>query len=80
MGFSWGAQRMTQAFSAAVATAAKLPPEEQDALASILLEEIGSEERWSTLLAQSQDKLSQLAAQALNDFEEGRTQPLEMLE
>ena len=41
-GFSPEARSMTQAFSAAIATAAKLPPEEQDVLASILLKKIGS--------------------------------------
>jgi hypothetical protein len=44
---------MTQALSTAVATAAQLPEEEQDALAAILLEEMESEERWSALFADS---------------------------
>jgi hypothetical protein len=71
---------MTQAFSAAIATAAKLPPEEQDVLASILLEEIGSEERWSGLFAGSQNLLQELAAEASRDFNAGRTEPLDRLE
>ena len=37
---------MTQALSDAIAKAAKLPDEEQDVLATILLEEIQSEARW----------------------------------
>jgi len=71
---------MTQAFSAAIASAARLPPEEQDALAAILLEEISSQERWSSLFAGSQNLLEQLAGEAIRDFEAGRIQPLEELE
>lgn len=71
---------MTQALSAAIASAAKLPPEEQDALAAILLEEISSEERWSSLLETSQNLLEELAGEAIRDFNAGRIQPLEDLE
>ena len=42
---------MTQALSAAVACAAKLPDEEQNVLAAIMLEEMESEQRWSALFA-----------------------------
>jgi hypothetical protein len=66
---------MTQALSAAVATAAQLPEEEQDALAAILLEEMESEERWSTLFADSQNLLEQMAKEAIQDFQAGRVQP-----
>ena len=37
---------MSQALASAVAVATKLPPEEQDVLAAILLEEIASKLRW----------------------------------
>jgi hypothetical protein len=60
---------ITQALSAAIASAAKLPPEEQDALAAILLVEISSEERWSSLFEGSQTLLEQLAEEAIRDFE-----------
>jgi hypothetical protein len=36
---------MTQALEAAIASAAKLPPDEQDALAALLVAEMESEER-----------------------------------
>jgi hypothetical protein len=71
---------MTQSLSAAMATASKLPPEEQDVLASILLEEIASEECWSDLFAGSQSVLENLAAEAIHDFDGGRTKPLDELE
>ena len=62
---------MTQALSAAVASAAKLPDEEQNVLAAILLEEMESEERWSTLFAGSQNLLQQMASEAIQDFQAG---------
>jgi len=70
---------MTQALSAAVATAAQLPEEEQDALAAILLEEMESEERWSTLFANSQNLLERMAKKAIQDFQAGRVQPIDQL-
>lgn len=71
---------MTEAFSAAIATVSKLPPEEQNVLASILLEEIGSEERWGELFDASQNLLEQLAAEAIRAHDSGRAWPLEELE
>ncbi|MCP9882756.1 hypothetical protein KBY65_09740 [Cyanobium sp. Alchichica 3B3-8F6] len=70
---------MTQALSAAVATAAQLPEEEQDALAAILLEEMESEERWSTLFADSQNLLERMANEAIQDLQAGRVQPIDQL-
>jgi hypothetical protein len=71
---------MTQALSAAVASAAKLPEEEQNVLAAILLEEMESEERWSVLFAGSQNLLEQMASEATQDFQAGRVQPIDQLQ
>jgi hypothetical protein len=71
---------MTQALSAAIATAAKLPEEERDALASILLEEMESEERWRSLFADSQNLLEQMANQAMQDFQAGRVETIDQLQ
>ena len=68
---------MTQALSAAVATAAQLSEEEQDALAAILLEEMESEERWNALFADSQNLLERMANEAIQDFQAGRVQPID---
>ena len=46
---------MTTLLEEAFAKAAQLPPQEQDALAAVLLEEIASEKRWQDAFAQSQD-------------------------
>jgi hypothetical protein len=71
---------MTQALSAAVASAAKLPEEEQNVLAAILLEEMESEERWSALFSGSQNLLEQMANDAIQDFQAGRVQPIDELQ
>lgn len=70
---------MTQALTSAVAVAAKLPPEEQDVLAAILLEEIASEQRWSVSFTRSESVLEGLAAEALAEFKAGKTKPLDDL-
>ena len=71
---------MTQALSAAVATAAQLSEEEHDALAAILLEEMESEERWNALFADSQNLLERMANEAIQDFQAGRVQPIDQLQ
>ena len=70
---------MTQALTSAVAEAVKLPPDEQDVLAAILLEEIASEQRWSQSFTNSQDVLESLALEALAEFKAGKTKPLDKL-
>jgi hypothetical protein len=70
---------MTHALTTAVEEAAKLPPDEQDALAAILLEEIASEQRWAKSFARSEDLLAALAAEALAEFEAGKCRPLDEL-
>jgi|LakMenEpi03Aug12_release.lakeMendotaPanAssembly.Ray.scaffolds.fasta_scaffold278701_4 methylase of polypeptide subunit release factors len=71
---------MTQALQAAVASASQLPPEEQDALAALLVAEMESEQRWNELFANSQTTLAQLAQQALVEHEAGLSEPLVPLE
>lgn len=70
---------MTQALTSAVAEAAKLPPNEQDILAAILIEEIASENRWSQSFARSEQALESLAAEALAEFKAGKTKPFDQL-
>jgi hypothetical protein len=61
----------------AFAEAAKLPVKEQEALANWILEEIASEKRWSELFTGSQDALSKLADEALNENHTGNIAPLD---
>jgi hypothetical protein len=67
---------MTQLLEKALSEVAKLPASEQDAVAAILLDEIASEQRWSTSFAGSQTLLAKLAEQALAEYAAGRTKPL----
>ena len=71
---------MTQALAAAVASASRLPDEEQDVLASLLMAEMDSEERWNRLFSQSQGVLADLAQQALLEHQAGETRSLSELE
>ena len=67
---------MTKLLEKAFAEAAKLPAEEQDALATAVLSEIDSERHWDRLFAASEDMLSELAEEALTEHRTGRTKPL----
>jgi hypothetical protein len=55
---------MTELLKKAFDEASKLPQEQQDALASLLLEELRSDRAWAQSFARSQDALSQLADEA----------------
>ena len=65
--------RMTKLLEKAFEQAAKLPEEDQDALAEMLLSDLSSEERWTEAFARSQDKLGQVAREARIEFEQGKT-------
>lgn len=64
--------RLEQTFT----EASKLSPKEQDALADWILTELRSETRWDRLFADSQEKLSELASEALTEHRRGQTQEL----
>jgi len=68
---------MTDLLEKAMSRVRALPPEEQDAVASLILEEIESEKRWDELFAGSQGKLARLAEQAVSEYKAGKTKPLD---
>ncbi len=68
---------MTKLLKEALAKVSKLPADQQDALAAILLEEMADEERWIKAFERSQDALERLAQEALDEFKRGETTPLE---
>lgn len=70
---------MTTTLQEAFDKAASLPPERQEALAAIVLEEIEADDRWQRSFSQSQDALSKLAAEALEEDAQGRTRDLDEL-
>ena len=63
---------MTQLLKKALIEVNKLPPDKQDTIASIILEELEDERRWDRSFADSQDKLTQLAQKVRTDIEAGR--------
>ena len=67
---------MTQLLEKALREVSKLPVAEQDALATILLEEIASEHRWTESFSKPQDALTKLAEEALTEYTQGRTRPM----
>ncbi len=68
---------MTKLLEKAFGEASKLSLQEQDALATWILEELASEARWDSLFANSSDALGKLADEALEEFRAGRTKPLD---
>lgn len=55
----------------------KLKPEEQDTYAKIILSELESENKWRILFNESQDSLSKIADEAINDFNNKKTSNLD---
>ncbi|HEV2971911.1 MAG TPA: hypothetical protein VGY55_18200 [Pirellulales bacterium] len=68
---------MTTLLEQAFNEAAKLPADEQDLLASRLLAELTAEDDFDRALANSGEKLAQLAKQALAENRAGLTQELD---
>ena len=58
---------MTRLLEQAFQKASKLPKEEQDAMAAFMIGELESEKRWAALFAGSQDRLREIAAEALEE-------------
>ena len=68
---------MTELLQKAFEAASKLPKEEQDTLAAVLMDELESEARWSEAFSNSRDKLAQLGEEARAEYLQGKTKPLE---
>ena len=68
---------MTALLEKAVSKAAALPNDQQDALASLLLAEIEDDARWDASFAGSQDVLSALAAEAMEEHRAGEAEDLD---
>ena len=68
---------MTKALQKVLDVVARLPEQEQDALAAAILEELGADERWETTLSGSPGALEKLADEALAEHRAGRSKPLD---
>jgi hypothetical protein len=64
---------MTTLLEQALAEVQKLPPEEQDMIAMLILEELADEARWTHAFAQSHDALTRLAEKVRADIRAGKT-------
>ena len=68
-----GKEMVTKLLEKAFDEAAKLSEEEQRELAEWILAELDTDERWARALSDSQDKLVELADEALQEDLEGKT-------
>lgn len=63
---------MTQLLQQALGEIQKLPASDQDAIASIILDELADERRWDEAFSRSQPQLDKLAAKVRGDIAAGR--------
>lgn len=63
---------MTQLLEKVLTEVHKLPPEKQDAIAAVILEELEDAQLWEKAFSQSQDKLAELARKVRTDIKAGR--------
>jgi hypothetical protein len=75
----WKDNAMTKPLEKAFSEATKLSPEEQDALAHWILEELASERRWEQAFAESRDVLAKLADEALAEYRSGKPKNLTLI-
>jgi hypothetical protein len=54
-----------------------LPTDKQDAIATLILEELEDDQRWDESFARSPDLLAKLAAEAMTEYRAGKTQELD---
>ncbi len=68
---------MTELLEAAIARLKTLPTDKQDAIASLILEEIEEEQRWDESFAHSPNLLTKLATEAMAEYRAGKTRELD---
>lgn len=70
---------MTTLLERALEKVVALPQDEQDAIASQILESLAEEEGWKQRFAAKREQLRELAAEALREDARGETRPLDDL-
>ncbi|MEG3840370.1 hypothetical protein [Microcoleus sp. herbarium14] len=68
---------MTELLERAISRLQTLTESEQNAIASIILDEIEDERRWDEAFSRSPDILAKLAASAMVEYRAGKTQELD---
>jgi hypothetical protein len=69
---------MTELLERAIAQLQALPPNAQNAIATMILEELEDEALWDEAFARSPNVLAQLAAEAMNEYHAGKTEELDL--
>ena len=70
---------MSSLLEKAIEKVVALPAEEQDAIASRILESLADEETWKRCFAEKRDVIRRMAREALEEEERGATLPLDDL-
>ncbi len=68
---------MTPLLDQALHVVYKLRPEQQDIIATLILDELEDEQRWEAAFSRSQDKLSQLANKVRLDIKAGKVRKMD---
>lgn len=68
---------MTERLEQVIAQLKTLSTDRQDAIATLILEELEEEQRWDDSFARSPDLLAKLAAEAMAEYRAGKTQELD---
>ena len=68
---------MNKMLERAIAEAARLPEDKQEAIAALILEETDAERGWDERFSKSADKLAELAREAKAQHARGETTPLD---
>ncbi len=68
---------MTELLEGVIARLKTLPPSEQDAIATLIMEELKDDRRWDEAFSRSLDVLAKLAASAMAEHHAGKTQALD---
>jgi hypothetical protein len=68
---------MTKLLEQAIARLKTLPTDKQDAIATLILEELEEDRRWDESFERSPDLLAKLAAEAMAEYRAGKTQELD---
>lgn len=69
---------MTKLLDSAFKEVSSLPETEQNIFARFIMDEIKSEREWESSFAQSEDILSNMADEALEDFKNNNTEELDL--
>jgi len=70
---------MTDLLEQALQKVGALPEDEQNAIASEILESLADQEAWKTRFATTRERLRQLAEEACQEDKRGETRPLDDL-